>query len=613
MSQPAGRSVVAARHIGLVGIILIAANGMIGTGIFALPGKLDQAVGAFAPLLLLGAGLGMACIALSFGDCARHFDRSGGPLLYVGTAFGPLPGFVIGWLAYVARVASIAANATVLATTAAVFFPFAATAFGRSALIVAVFTTLITLNIVGVRRALAFLGGITVLKVAPLLVLAVAALGTYGVGAAPQIPTLSAVESIALVALYAFTAFETATVPAAETRDPQRAIPIALVGTVLAITLLYVLVQWAYSASGHGASETPLVDLASTLGGPIAAATIAITVIVSIVGNQASAILANSRITVAMAEQRMLPGVFAAIAPRFWNADRVDPVLRPLGDAVGAKRHVRLPRRNQCARSPVRLSRLHRRGARARPPVRHPQALAAARARPDRRRRLVPVGDDPNQARRMAEPRPARDGRRDSLSGRAKEDTMADIIATTDRLTLRDWLPADRATFMHHLNSPAVMRWLGGVQDDATYTSAFDRLDGYTRDYGHTFWIVERTADGELLGFCGLKRVNSVGAKNPGDMEVGWRFREDSWGQGFAKEAAIASLDLAFGRFAAPHVVAFTVAGNKGSWGLMERIGMSRRPDLDYEDPRFGPDLNPTITYAIDAADWPAARARALA
>ncbi|MEO5578164.1 MAG: APC family permease, partial [Sphingomicrobium sp.] len=103
----------------------------------------------------------------------------------------------------------------------------------------------------------------------------------------------------------------------AETRDPQRAIPIALVGTVLAITLLYVLVQWAYSASGQGASETPLVDLAGTLGGSVAAAAIAITIIVSIVGNQASAILANSRITVAMAEQRMIPPAFAAISPRF--------------------------------------------------------------------------------------------------------------------------------------------------------------------------------------------------------------------------------------------------------------------------------------------------------
>ena len=185
---------------------------------------------------------------------------------------------------------------------------------------------------------------------------------------------------------------------------------------------------------------------------------------------------------------------------------------------------------------------------------------------------------------------------------------MADIATITDRLILRDWRPEDRAIFLAHLNSAAVMRWLGGVQDDATYAAAFDRLDGYARDYGHTFWIVERKADGEVLGFCGLKRVNSEGAKNPGDMEVGWRLRESAWGQGIAKEAAIASLDLAFGRFAAPHVVAFTVAGNTGSWGLMGRLGMIRRPDLDYHDPRFGPDLNPTITYAIDAADWPAER-----
>jgi RimJ/RimL family protein N-acetyltransferase len=190
---------------------------------------------------------------------------------------------------------------------------------------------------------------------------------------------------------------------------------------------------------------------------------------------------------------------------------------------------------------------------------------------------------------------------------------MVEPLATTERLILRDWRPGDRAIFLAHLNSPTVMRWLGGVQDDATYMAAFDRLDGYARDYGHTFWIVERRADGEVLGFCGLKRVNTAGAKNPGDMEVGWRFRENAWGQGYAKEAAVASLDLAFGCFAARHVVAFTVAGNVGSWGLMERLGMTRRPDLDYHDSRFGPDLNPTITYAIRSADWSAARAAALA
>ena len=305
------------RSFGILGVVLIATNGMIGTGIFALPGTLDAAVGSFAPLLLIIAGLGMACIALSFGDCARHFDRSGGPLLYVGHAFGPLPGFVIGWLAYVARIASIAANATILATTVGAFYPLANGAIGRSLLLMLLFGTLITLNIVGVRKAIAAIGAITVLKVVPLLLVAIAALAMYGGGPAPTLPTLSGVESVALVAIYAFTAFETATVPAAETRDPKRAIPIALVSTVLAITALYALVQWAYGGAGLPNGETPLVDLARKVAGPAAAVIMALAVIVSIIGNQASAILANSRLTVGMAEERMIPAAFASLSPRF--------------------------------------------------------------------------------------------------------------------------------------------------------------------------------------------------------------------------------------------------------------------------------------------------------
>ncbi len=188
---------------------------------------------------------------------------------------------------------------------------------------------------------------------------------------------------------------------------------------------------------------------------------------------------------------------------------------------------------------------------------------------------------------------------------------MAELAAETQRLRLRTWVAGDREEFIRHLNTPAVMRWLGGVQDEVQATAGFERIDGYQRDFGHTLWIVERKADSALLGFCGLKRVNSPGAPNPGDFEVGWRLREDAWGQGFAKEAAIASLDLAFGKFGAPHVVALTVEGNQASQGLMKRLGMTRREDLDFEDDRFGPELNPTIVYRIDAAEWPAARASA--
>ena len=192
---------------------------------------------------------------------------------------------------------------------------------------------------------------------------------------------------------------------------------------------------------------------------------------------------------------------------------------------------------------------------------------------------------------------------------------MTEIVAETERLRLRTWGEGDGASFYAAMNTSAVMRWLGGVQDRATWDAALGRLDGYQRDHGHTFWLVERNVDGELLGFCGLKRVNSPGGEPlHGQFEIGWRLREDAWGQGYAKEAAIAAMDLAFGRFNAPHVVALTVAGNLPSLRLMKRLGMIRRADLDFVG-KFAPGSatsQPTIVYRIDVGEWPAARAAAL-
>ena len=189
---------------------------------------------------------------------------------------------------------------------------------------------------------------------------------------------------------------------------------------------------------------------------------------------------------------------------------------------------------------------------------------------------------------------------------------MAEIVAETERLRLRTWDAEDVDEFVRHTNTEAVMRWLGGVWPREKHEAAFGRIQRYQREHGHTFWIVERKSDGALLGFCGLKRVNSDGAPFPGDMEVGWRLRKDAWGQGYAKEAAIASLDIAFGQFGAPHVVALTVPQNEASQGLMKRLRMTRREDLDFQSADLPPELNPTIVYRIEAADWPAARAAAL-
>lgn len=189
---------------------------------------------------------------------------------------------------------------------------------------------------------------------------------------------------------------------------------------------------------------------------------------------------------------------------------------------------------------------------------------------------------------------------------------MTTTIIETGRLRLRTWDEADIAPFMEGLNTPAVLRWLDGVKDEPFYRAMADRIQACQDEHGHGFWIVERKADGAILGFCGLKRVNAPGAPNPGAFEIGWRLREDAWGQGFAKEAAAATLDFAFSSLGAGEVIAMTVPGNRASWGLMERLGLARRPDLDFTDTRFADpgDLNPTIQYSIGAADWPAARER---
>ena len=186
---------------------------------------------------------------------------------------------------------------------------------------------------------------------------------------------------------------------------------------------------------------------------------------------------------------------------------------------------------------------------------------------------------------------------------------MAEVVAETARLRLREWDEADETHFYKVMNRPEVMEYLGGVQTPEGWRAAYLRILGFQQTYGHTFWILEDRLSDELLGFCGIKRVNAPGA---GDLiekhEIGWRLRPEAWGQGIAKEAAIASLDLAFGRLAAPFVIATTVPSNLPSQGLMRRLGMIRRADLDYVDTRIGPEMNPMVVYSIDAADWPAAR-----
>lgn len=149
---------------------------------------------------------------------------------------------------------------------------------------------------------------------------------------------------------------------------------------------------------------------------------------------------------------------------------------------------------------------------------------------------------------------------------------------------------------------PEVREHLGDVltreQSDASvarFRAEFDR-----RGYG--WWAVEVRATGEFIGFAGLDDVED-GLPFSG-VEIGWRLARPAWGHGYATEAALTVLAHGFGALALPEILAVTTDGNLRSQAVMRRIGMTRDPAGDFDDPAApeGP-LRPNVLYRITAAD----------
>lgn len=308
------------RRIGIGGALLLAFNGAIGASIFALPATLAADFGTFAPWLFPLVGLASLLIAIPFSRSVAAFPESGGPATY-GRVFGRLAGFELGWIYYVARATAFAANLNVLIAYLARWWTGADGGLARIALMLAVVAGFAAVNVVGVRSAMRVLGGLTFLKTVPLVLLAVAALVIAGVPSPGPLPPLSGVEAGVLIVFYAFVGFENASVTAGETKNSEKTLPRALLGTIATVALLYFLVQLAFVAvfpNGlESGAEAPLLALGERLVGPIGALLIGVTAIFSTAGNLHSNMTATPRVTFAMAERGELPAWLAMINRRF--------------------------------------------------------------------------------------------------------------------------------------------------------------------------------------------------------------------------------------------------------------------------------------------------------
>jgi len=172
----------------------------------------------------------------------------------------------------------------------------------------------------------------------------------------------------------------------------------------------------------------------------------------------------------------------------------------------------------------------------------------------------------------------------------------------TERLILRPWTDADKPAFHDIVNTPAMMKHFGGVAPREKIYALIDaQMAGQAAD-GHSMWAVETKADRALAGICGVRIGGHPGTPVTDELEIGWRIGQHLWGTGVAREAAEASIAWGWANTLRPRIVAWTSRDNVRSYGLMRKIGMRRREDLDFRHPAFSHDdpIGAMIVYAID-------------
>ena len=306
------------RRRDLVAVVL---NSIIGAGIFGLPGAVFGLVGVYSLAAFLLCAFLVMLIVLCFAEVSSRYSQTGGPYLYASKAFGPILGFEVGWLIWVARITAFAANCNLLVAYFAFFVPAADSGAARALLITLIVTALTGINVIGARDSTILGDALIIAKLLPLILFV--GIGSFAIDAnsyalTPS-PAIGDFSVAVLLLVYAFSGFEAAVILSGEARDPRGDLPWALLAALAVVTLFYVGIQFVSIGTlpELGSSSRPLADAAARFMGPVGAGVIAAGAIVSILGNLNVTLMTAPRLPFAMAERRELPRAVGRVHPRF--------------------------------------------------------------------------------------------------------------------------------------------------------------------------------------------------------------------------------------------------------------------------------------------------------
>lgn len=294
-------------------------NAVVGSGIYLFPGKLSGALGPASVLAWVVTGLFCLPLALAYAELGAREDRTGGSFRYAELAFGKGVAFVVGWSAWVTSVVSWAAVASGLPSYLGPLAPSlarGAPARIESALLVVL---LGVVNVLGVRLGARLTDGLTLLKLLPLLLFV--AVGLPAVDASrlePFVPHgLGALPAMTLMTLFAYQGFEVVGIPSGELREARRAVPRAVLISLLAPAVLYVAIQLVFVGVGGSNADAPLSDAAGRFLGPAGVSLLALGGLVSMLGFNAGTALCTPRYLQALAEEGLLPPALSRIHARY--------------------------------------------------------------------------------------------------------------------------------------------------------------------------------------------------------------------------------------------------------------------------------------------------------
>jgi len=311
------------RVIGPIALALTGINVIVGAGIFGLPSIVAAALGANAVLAYAICAILIGLVGLCFAEAGSRVGGAGGLYAYVTVAFGSVVGGVAGTLLWFATsAASSAAVVNLLLDTLAAVAPMLGGSLPRALLIVSLYGVLAVVNVHGVRYGVRLNAAFALVKLAPLVLLAVA--GIFVIRGAnlqwTAVPTLPALSRGAVVVFFAFLGLETALCASGEVREPARTVPRAIVMALIPVTVLYVTLQLtAQGVLGIDLPRTdaPLVGVATALWGPWGTGFMIAATALSVTGYLTGDVLCSPRILYALAERGQLPGRLSNVHERY--------------------------------------------------------------------------------------------------------------------------------------------------------------------------------------------------------------------------------------------------------------------------------------------------------